>query len=509
MKFEEMGLRSELLRAVDDLGYREPSPIQERAIPRALAGKDLMCCAQTGTGKTAAFSLPILQKLAESEPANVRALVLVPTRELAIQVNRNITDYAKHLDLVSVTLYGGVDIKPQEMLLRHRADIVVATPGRLIDHIWRGNLDFRHTEYLVLDEADRMLDMGFIKDVREIVELVPKARQSMLFSATLDSEIQRLSKDMLKNPERIEVSPPTSTTEAVDQYLVRVRGDRGSTLEELIRREDMTRTIIFARTKSGASRLAGRLRGRGHKATAIHSDRSQQERLRALEAFRAGKIHLLVATDIAARGIDVDDVSHVVNYDLPRSAEDYVHRIGRTARAGKRGMAVSLFGPEDRRSLEAIERRLKRKLPILGEDQAAPASSNGSNGNGAATSSGSRSNGSRNRRRTRNGSEGGSSRSRSEGAQRSRSRRRRSEGSREAEPVLVAANGSEVEVERESSRGRRRSRGGASGSRRTRSNGTASSNGRPAPAAVVSSAEKGESRKPRGFMRSLLDRFLS
>jgi ATP-dependent RNA helicase RhlE len=367
MTFEEMGLREELLRAIRESDYSQPTPIQERAIPEVLAGRDLMCCAQTGTGKTAAFALPILHRLASAERADLRALVLVPTRELAIQVGRSLGDYGRYLELVTATAFGGVPIEPQERMLRRGVDILVATPGRLKDHIWRGNIDFRYTAHLVLDEADRMLDMGFIKAVREIVELLPQERQSMLFSATLDPEIRRFSKGILNDPLRIEISPPASTLDEVEQFIVHTsRGEKRSALETLIRRQPMTRTIIFTRTKSGASRLASQLRERGHKASAIHSDRSQSERIRALEGFREGQVHFLVATDIAARGIDVDDVSHVVNYDLPYTPKDYIHRIGRTARAGRKGVAISLATPEDSRSVGAIEHLISRKLSGMG-----------------------------------------------------------------------------------------------------------------------------------------------
>lgn len=368
MTFEEMGLRDELLRAIQESGYTQPTPIQARAIPELLTGRDLICCAQTGTGKTAAFGLPILHQLAMGERADIRALVLVPTRELAMQVAEALREYGKHLELVTATVFGGVPIEPQEKALRRGVDILVATPGRLKDHVWRGNIDFRNTRYLVLDEADRMLDMGFIKAVREIVELLPEERQSLLFSATLDEEIRRLSQHILRDPLRIEVAPPASTLDAVDQFLVETsRGQKRSMLESLIRRQGMTRTLIFARTKSGASRLASQLRERGHKASAIHSDRSQSDRIRTLEGFREGRIDFLVATDIAARGIDVDDISHVVNYDLPFSTKDYVHRIGRTARAGRRGVAISLVTPEDARGIAAIERLISKKLTWMGE----------------------------------------------------------------------------------------------------------------------------------------------
>lgn len=363
MRFDELGLGPELLRAIDESGYTQPTPIQERAIPSVLEGKDVMCCAQTGTGKTAAFALPILQRLSEKKRANLRALILVPTRELAIQVGKSLNEYGKYLDLVSTTAFGGVPIEPQQMMLRHGVDILVATPGRLIDHMWRGNIDYRNTEYLVLDEADRMLDMGFIKDVTEIIREIPVERQSMLFSATLDREIVSLAKNILRAPVRIEVAPPSTTLDEVDQFLVRAeRGRKRSVVEELIRSERMTKAIVFVRTKAGASSLARHLKEHGIRASAMHGDRSQTDRVLTLEGFRAGRIHILVATDIAARGLDVDDVSHVVNFDLPYAAEDYVHRIGRTARAGRRGMAISLVGPEDATGTEAIERLIARKL---------------------------------------------------------------------------------------------------------------------------------------------------
>ena len=380
MQFEEMGLHKEILRAIEEIGYAIPTPIQEQAIPRAMAGRDLMCSAQTGTGKTAAFALPILNALAREEKAALRALVLVPTRELAIQVGRNINEYSKYLDIVSATAFGGVPIEPQEMMLRHGVDILVATPGRLIDHMWRGNIDYRNTRFLVLDEADRMLDMGFIKDVRSIVREIPTERQSMLFSATLEAEIGRLARDILIDPERIEVAPPATTLKEVRQFLVKVdRGQKRATLEGLIRQHRIRRAIVFARTKVGASKLASHLKARGIRAAAIHSDRTQSERVRTLESFREGRVEILVATDIAARGLDIHDVSHVVNYDVPYAAPDYVHRIGRTARAGRQGMALTLVAPEDRRTVEAIERLIALQIPWLGEEEprrAAPAPAN-------------------------------------------------------------------------------------------------------------------------------------
>jgi ATP-dependent RNA helicase RhlE len=451
MTFEETGLRDELLRAIADAGYDAPTPIQERAIPKALEGHDLMCCAQTGTGKTAAFTLPILQGLAGAEKRHLSVVILVPTRELAIQVGQSVCDYAKYLDIVSCTAFGGVPIEPQEMMLRAHVDVLVATPGRLKDHMWRGNVDYRHTRYLVLDEADRMLDMGFIRDVMEIVNEIPKDRQSMLFSATLDRDIERLSRDILREPVRIEVAPPASTLETVDQYLVRTSRDRKrSTLERLIRDHRMKRTIIFARTKSGASTLASHLQRRGFAAIAFHSDRSQSERVRTLESFKNGEYDLLVATDIAARGLDVDDVSHVVNYDMPYSPDSYVHRIGRTARAGRRGMAIMLVTPEDTRALKGIERLIDRRLPYLDDDR--------TNG-GPAEPSRDEARPGRGGRRSRRG------RSDSSGERRSASRSERSEsrppegGDGEARETSRAES-RRREGEREGKRPRRRSRGG-------------------------------------------------
>jgi ATP-dependent RNA helicase RhlE len=366
MTFEEMGLREELLRVIREMNYVNPTPVQERGIPKALKGRDLMCCAQTGTGKTAAFAFPILNRLSQKEKAPLRAIVLTPTRELALQVDQAISDYAKYLDVESTIVYGGVPIEPQEWMLRRTPDILVATPGRLIDHMWRGNIDYRNTEYLVLDEADRMLDMGFIDEVTEIVREIPRRRQSMLFSATLDKQIRRFAKDILRDPERVEVAPPATTLEEVDQFLVWADGRKKRLmLEELIKKHEMKRAIIFARTKSGASDLAGHLKDRRFKASAIHSDRTQSERVRALNGFKAGKVDFLVATDIAARGIDIEDVSHVVNYDLPLSAEDYVHRIGRTARAGRKGTAISLVTPGESKSVKAIENLIDMKIDWL------------------------------------------------------------------------------------------------------------------------------------------------
>lgn len=363
MSFESLGLAPELLQAVRDCGYTAPTPIQEQAIPHLLAGRDIMGCAQTGTGKTAAFALPILHQMRGTAPGHLRALVLVPTRELAIQVGRSIREYGEPLGLRSSAVYGGVPLAPQEMMLRYGVDVLVATPGRLKDHIWRGLVDFRETRFLVLDEADRMLDMGFIDAVREIVALIPRERQTMLFSATLDPAIVRLAKDILKDPVRVAVAPSATVADGIEHVMVAVHsGSKKNALLELIRRHKMLRTLVFTRTRRGASRLAIDLKRDGHRVSAIHSDKTQTQRLEALEAFREGKINFLVATDIAARGLDVQGISHVVNFDLPRNAEDYVHRIGRTARAGQTGVAISLVGPEDKGSVRSIEQLIGRAL---------------------------------------------------------------------------------------------------------------------------------------------------
>ncbi len=361
MSFETLGLAPELLRSLSDLGYTTPTPIQEQAIPQLLTGRDLMGCAQTGTGKTAAFALPILHQIRDLERGKLRALVLVPTRELAMQVGLSIREYGVHLGLRSTAVYGGVPYGPQEMMLRHGVDVLVATPGRLKDHLWKGLIDFRDTTFLVLDEADRMLDMGFIDDVREIVNLIPTERQTMLFSATLDREIVRLAKDLLRQPVRVEVAPSATVADGVEHEMISVTaGGKRSALEDIFQRETWNRALVFTRTRRGAHQLATQLKRGGHRATSIHSDKTQVQRVAALEAFRAGRADILVATDIAARGLDVEGISHVINYDLPRNAEDYVHRIGRTARAGHKGKAISLVAPEDGAGIRSIERLLGR-----------------------------------------------------------------------------------------------------------------------------------------------------
>ena len=370
MTFEELGLLPELLKAVADAGYTEPTPIQAQAIPVVIAGKDVMGGAQTGTGKTAGFVLPLLQRLARHastspSPARhpVRALILTPTRELAMQVHESVQTYGKHIPLRDLVVYGGVDIKPQTEALRKGVEIVVATPGRLLDHVQQKSVNFNSVEVLVLDEADRMLDMGFIPDIKRILAMLPKERQSLLFSATFSEEIKKLADTMLKTPVLIEVARRNAVTETVTHRMHLVDQDnKRQLLAHMLKTSSLKQVLVFVGTKFGASRLAHYLEKQGIEATAIHGDKSQQQRTEALEAFKSGKIRVLVATDVAARGLDIDDLPHVINYELPHTAEDYIHRIGRTGRAGKHGDATSLFAPEETQRLTDIEKLIKRKI---------------------------------------------------------------------------------------------------------------------------------------------------
>jgi len=370
--FDQLGLLPELLRAIKDAGYTTPTPIQVQAIPIIMAGKDVMGGAQTGTGKTAGFTLPLLQRLARHassspSPARhpVRALILAPTRELAMQVHQSVVTYSKHLPLRSVCIYGGVDIRPQIAELREGREIVVATPGRLLDHVQQKSVSFNFVEVLVLDEADRMLDMGFIPDIKRILAMLPKERQSLLFSATFSNEIKNLADSMLKAPQLIEVARRNMVTETVTHRVYPVASDlKRSLLVHLLTHdeENAKQVLVFVGTKFGASRLAVYLERQGIAADAIHGDKSQVQRTEALEGFKSGKIRVLVATDVAARGLDIDDLPHVINYELPHTAEDYIHRIGRTGRAGKLGNATSLFAPEETQRLTDIEKLIKRKI---------------------------------------------------------------------------------------------------------------------------------------------------
>ncbi len=368
MSFSDLGLCAELTRAVSERGYEQPTPIQQQAIPAVLSGGDLLAGAQTGTGKTAGFTLPILQRLHAAGPSGgkpvVRALILTPTRELAAQVEESVRHYGKYLSLRSMVIFGGVGMQPQIDKLRRGVDILVATPGRLLDHLRQGHLDLKQVEILVLDEADRMLDMGFIHDIRKVLAVLPPRRQNLLFSATYSSEIKALADRLLNQPALIEVARRNAAAESVAQKVYPVDRERkGALLAQLIRDHGWYQVLVFTRTKHGANRLADTLDKQGISAMAIHGNKSQGARTRALAAFKGGKLQVLVATDIAARGIDISELPHVVNYELPNVAEDYVHRIGRTGRAGCEGEAVSLVCVDEHKLLAGIEKLLKRRLP--------------------------------------------------------------------------------------------------------------------------------------------------
>ncbi|MGD8485924.1 MAG: DEAD/DEAH box helicase [Chloroflexota bacterium] len=372
MPFDHLGLSPELLRAVQDEGYTEPTPIQEQAIPIVLRGVDLMARAQTGTGKTAAFALPILERMKAHanrsfSPARhpIRVLVVTPTRELAIQVHDSFTAYGAHVGLRSTIIYGGVPMGPQQKDLLGGVEIVVATPGRLLDHAGSRTLSLGQVEVLVLDEADRMLDMGFIDDIRRIVALLPARRQNLLFSATLDAEVRSLASTFLHAPETVDIAPTITAAESVEQVAYLVDADRKrELLSHLIRSRDLHQVLVFTRTKQMTRRLAAQLDRGGVEATAIHGDRTQPERERALEMFKSGDVRVLVATDVAARGLDIEALPVVVNFEIPYDPEDYVHRIGRTGRAGMEGLAVSLVSLDEEEQLKAINRLLKRDLPV-------------------------------------------------------------------------------------------------------------------------------------------------
>jgi ATP-dependent RNA helicase RhlE len=370
MSFDNLGLSADLLRAVQEEGYTSPTPIQQKAIPIILSGKDVMAGAQTGTGKTAGFTLPMLQRLSDSKvdqkKRRVRALVLTPTRELAAQVSDSVETYGRHLSLRSAVIFGGVKINPQIQLLRQGVDILVATPGRLLDHAGQKTVDLSQIEILVLDEADRMLDMGFIHDIRKVLALLPESaeRQNLLFSATFSNEIKQLADRLLNRPQLIEVAKRNTTAERIKQLIHPVdKRRKREMLSHMIGANNWRQVLVFTRTKHGANRLAQQLDKDGLTAAAIHGNKSQGARTRALSGFKAGEIRVLVATDIAARGLDIDQLPHVVNYELPNVPEDYVHRIGRTGRAGQSGEAVSLVCVDEDKLLADIERLLKQKLP--------------------------------------------------------------------------------------------------------------------------------------------------
>ena len=371
MQFKELGLADELLRAIEDQGYTEPTPIQAKAIPPIMMGQDVMGAAQTGTGKTAGFTLPLLQRLkgygnTSMSPARhpVRALILTPTRELAAQVWESVRAYGKYLPLRSTVVFGGVDIDPQIKDLRAGVEILVATPGRLLDHVQQKTVQLGQVEFLVLDEADRMLDMGFMPDLKRILSLLPKTRQNLLFSATFSEEIRKLADGLLNDPILVEVARRNSVTETVTHSVYRVQESaKREMLARLVNQLELRQVLVFVRTRFGANRLAHQLVRDGLNATAIHSNRTQAERMEALQDFKDGKVRVLVATDIAARGLDIEQLPCVINFELPHTPEDYVHRIGRTGRAGQAGEAISLVSREEQELLERIEKLLKTKIP--------------------------------------------------------------------------------------------------------------------------------------------------
>jgi ATP-dependent RNA helicase RhlE len=372
--FAALGLRPEILRAVDEAGYTTPTPIQAQAIPLIMAGKDVMGGAQTGTGKTAGFALPILHKLAPTANASpsparhpVRALILTPTRELAIQVEESIRTYGKHTGLRSTVVYGGVDIKQQLPIVRGGVEVLVATPGRLLDHVEQKSVYLGQVEIFVLDEADRMLDMGFIPDIKRIMALLPATvrRQNLLFSATFSDEIKKLADALLNEPQLIEVARRNTTADTVAQSVYKVSAEhKRALLKHIVTSRDLWQVLCFVRTKHGASRLARALQKDGLQTTAIHGDKSQAARLEALDEFKDAKVQVMVATDVAARGLDIDDLPLVVNYEMPYVPEDYIHRIGRTGRAGATGEAISFCAPDEEKLLAEIERLLKRRIPV-------------------------------------------------------------------------------------------------------------------------------------------------
>jgi ATP-dependent RNA helicase RhlE len=368
MSFESLGLSAELLRALAEQGYSHPTPIQQQAIPVILDGSDVLAAAQTGTGKTAGFTLPLLQRLNETtDPAKrshqPRALILTPTRELAAQVGESVNTYGRHMDLRAAVIFGGVKINPQIAQLRRGVDVLVATPGRLLDHVQQRTLDLSKIEILVLDEADRMLDMGFIHDIRKVLALLPAKRQNLLFSATFSGDIRALADRLLDAPVSIDVAPRNTAAEKVTQVVHPVdKARKRELLSHLIGANNWRQVLVFTRTKHGANRLAKQLESDGLSASAIHGNKTQNARTRALAGFKDGSVRVLVATDIAARGLDIDQLPHVVNYELPNVAEDYIHRIGRTGRAGKEGEAMSLVCVDEHRLLRDIERLLGRKI---------------------------------------------------------------------------------------------------------------------------------------------------
>ncbi len=426
MSFDDLGLSENLLRAVKEQGYTDPFPIQAKAIPLVLAGRDIMAAAQTGTGKTAAFTLPLLQRLAPGQKArsnHARALVLTPTRELAAQVQASVETYGKFDHLGSAVVFGGVKINPQMMKLRRGVDVLVATPGRLLDLHGQNAVKFDDLEVLIFDEADRMLDMGFIHDIKRIVKLLPSRRQTLMFSATFSKDIRSLAAGYLQNPASVEVSPPNATADLVDQYVYTVdRKNKAALLCRLVKDNRWHQVLVFTRTKYGANKLTKQLDKTGITAIAIHGNKSQNARTKALEAFKLGKVQVLVATDIAARGLDIEQLPQVVNFDLPNISEDYVHRIGRTGRAGSTGHAYSLVSADEADFLAGIEKLINKKLPrqeVAGfePEHAVPEGRAGKSGSGRSAGGGGRNSNNRgsNHGARRNNGPGGNNRSRYRG----------------------------------------------------------------------------------------------
>jgi len=368
MDFTSLNLCQPLQDALDEIGYVSPTPIQSQAIPDLIEGRDMLGCAQTGTGKTAAFALPILNAMtqySQDGPRRIRTLIMCPTRELAAQINDNIEQYARYLNIRSMAMFGGVSQRPQERKLRRGVDILVATPGRLLDLISQGYVDLSHVRFLVLDEADRMLDMGFIRDIRKILAQIPKKRQSLLFSATIPPSIVDLSNDMLHNPVSVSITPESTTVEAIEQSLMFVmRSDKRSLLTYIIEEESPEKVLVFCRTKHGCNRISRQLGQDGIDALPIHGNKSQGARENALRRFRNGTLQVLVATDVASRGIDVSDISHVINLDLPNEPEVYVHRIGRTGRAGRGGTTIAFCDENEGEYLRGIEKMIRQDIPV-------------------------------------------------------------------------------------------------------------------------------------------------
>ena len=368
MDFTSLNLSPPLLDALDEIGYVTPTPIQSQAIPDLIKGRDMLGCAQTGTGKTAAFALPILDAIANNPlkgPRRIRALILCPTRELAAQIHDNIEQYSRYLDIRSMAMFGGVSQRPQEKILRRGVDILVATPGRLLDLMSQGYVNLSSVQFLVLDEADRMLDMGFIRDIRKILAQIPKKRQSLLFSATIPRSIADLSRDMLYNPVSVSITPESATVEAIEQSLMFVmKSDKRGLLTHIIKVGRPEKVLVFSRTKHGCNRIVRQLGQDGIEALAIHGNKSQGAREKSLRRFRNGSLQVLVATDVASRGIDVSDISHVINLDLPNEPEVYVHRIGRTGRAGQGGIAIAFCDENEGEYLRGIEKTIRQAIPV-------------------------------------------------------------------------------------------------------------------------------------------------